>query len=294
MEQFKLIYIFATVLQYGSMNAAAPYLGMTASAISQAIRKLETHYGVKLLNRTTRSLTPTAEGRQLQQYARQLTDWHEAVEREMGILQTEPEGEVRISLPTGYSAVEPMKRTVQTLRHRYPKIRLILNENNRLVDLQNDTDIAIRVVLHPDDPDSIARPLAQWQTLICASPDYLREHPITQPQDLLNVDWLNHNSNVLLHAFKCLGLPETLPENRTDCPDSSLVAREYACAGMGLAVLLSGDVSPLIENGQLSVVLPEHKLPTRTLYATTAHRTQSAKVRTVLDCLMRCFGEEKD
>ena len=78
MEQFKLIYIFATVLQYGSMNAAAPHLGMTASAISQAIRKLENHYGVKLLNRTTRSLTPTAEGRQLQQYARQLTDWHDA------------------------------------------------------------------------------------------------------------------------------------------------------------------------------------------------------------------------
>ena len=55
MEQFKLIYIFATVLQYGSMNATAPHLGMTASAISQAIRKLENHYGVKLLNRTTRS-----------------------------------------------------------------------------------------------------------------------------------------------------------------------------------------------------------------------------------------------
>ena len=55
MEQFKLIYIFTTVLQYGSMNATAPHLGMTASAISQAIRKLETHYGVKLLNRTTRS-----------------------------------------------------------------------------------------------------------------------------------------------------------------------------------------------------------------------------------------------
>ena len=99
----------------------------------------------------------------------------------MGILQTEPKGEVRISLPTGYSAVEPMKRTVQTLRHRYLKIRLIFNENNYLVDLQNDTDIAIRVVLHPDDPDSIARPLAQWQTLICASPDYLNTNSPPAP-----------------------------------------------------------------------------------------------------------------
>ena len=122
----------------------------------------------------------------------------------MGILQTEPEGEVRIAYRPVYSAVEPMKRTVQTLRHRYPKIRLILNENNRLV-IANDTDIAIRVVLHPDASRQHRAPVGQWQTLICASPDYLREHPIAQPQDLLNADWLNHNSNVLLHAFKCLG-----------------------------------------------------------------------------------------
>ncbi|WP_109127830.1 LysR family transcriptional regulator [Aggregatibacter segnis] len=290
MDQFKLIYIFAMILQHGSMNAAAPHLGMTASAISQAIRKLEAHFGVKLLNRTTRSLTPTAEGKQLQQYARQLIDWYDAVEREMGILQTEPKGDVRISLPTGYSAVEPMKLTVQTLHQNYPKIRLILNESNRLIDLQKDADIAIRAVLHPDDPDIIVRPLAQWQTLICASPDYLHKHSIAQPKDLLNADWLNHNSNILLHAFKCLGLPDKLPEHSTDCPDSSLVAREYACAGMGLAVLLSGDAAPLLENGKLSVVLPEYKLPIRTLYAATAHRTQSVKVRVVLDCLMRCFA----
>ncbi len=144
--------------------------------------------------------------------------------------------------------------------------------------------------MHPDDPESIARPLAQWQTLICISPDYLREHPITQPQDLLNADWLNHNSNVLRHVFRCLGLLETLPENRTDCPDSSLAAREYACASMELAVLLSGDVSPLIENGQLNIVLPEHKLPTRTLYTTTAHRTQSQKYAS---CVVLVKGKDK-
>ncbi|HHK6019915.1 TPA: SEL1-like repeat protein [Neisseria subflava] len=99
-----------------------------------------------------------------------------------------------------------MKRTVQILRHHHPKTRLILN----LLDSQNDTDIAICVVLHPDDPESIARPLAQWQTLICASPDYLRGHHIAKPQDLLNANWLNHNSNVLLHAFKRIGLLETI------------------------------------------------------------------------------------
>lgn len=291
MEQFKLIYIFATVLQYGSMNAAAPHLRMTASAVSQAIRKLDQHYGVKLLNRTTRSLTPTAEGVQLAQYARQLTDLHETVEREMGVLQVEPEGEVRISLPTGYSATKPMICAVQSLRQQFPKIRLILNESNCLVDLQQETDIAIRAVMTPDDPESIVRPLAHWQTLICASPDYLATHPITSVNDLLNATWLNHNNAILQQLFKQFGLPKTLPIQRIDCPDSSFVAREYARAGMGLAILLSGDAAPFLADDSLCVVLPEHKLPERTIYAAMAHRTQSAKVRVVLDTLLRCFGE---
>lgn len=291
MEQFKLIYIFATVLQYGSMNSAASHLGMTASAVSQAIRKLEQYYAVKLLHRTTRSLTLTAEGQQLQRFALQLTDWLEAVEQEMRGLQIEPEGDVRLSLPTGYSAVEAMKQSVRCLKQRFPKIRLILKESNEFANLQQDTDIAIRAVITPNDPDSVVRPLAKWQTLICASPDYLAHTPINHPTDLVNAAWLNHNNSVLLHTFKQLGLPESLPQNRIDCPDSSLVAREYARNGMGLAVLLSGDVAPFLAEGSLKSVLPDHPLPVRTIYATTAHRAQSAKVRAVLEILLACFAE---
>lgn len=237
------------------MNAAAPHLGMTASAVSQAVRKLEAHYGVKLLNRTTRSLSPTAEGRQLQQYARQLADWHDTVEREMGVLQAE--GEVRLSLPTGYSATLPMQNTVLTLRRRFPNIRLVLTESNRMADLQHDTDIAVRAVLPPRQPRQRGAPACPVADADCR------------------------------RALKHLGLPDTLPQNRTDCPDSSLAAREFARAGMGLAVLLSGDTAPFIKDGSLTVVLPDHKLPARTLYAATAHRTQSAKVQVVLG---ECFG----
>lgn len=295
MEHLKQILIFNTVLQHGSMNAAAQALGISTSAVSQHIRKLEQHYRVKLLNRTTRSLVPTEEGRILHQYARQLADWQEASERAMGNLQAEPAGEVRISLPTGYSGTTALKNTVQTLHRRHPKIRLVLLESNRLADLHNDdADIAVRAITRPDDPDTIARPLAVWQTRLCAAPDYLQRHPINAPQDLPQAHWLNHSDAVLLHTFRHLGLPETLPAQRTDCPNVSLAARELARAGMGVAILLSGDADPLIRDGSLVAVLPQYPLPERTLYAVTAHRAQSAKVRAVLAALTESFGGSED
>ena len=112
MESLKPVYVFGVILRQGSMSAAAAQLRMTPSAVSQVVRKLERHYGVKLLARTTRSLTATQEGRCLQKYAEQLLDWHDAVERDMGVLKAEPEGEVRISLPTGYSETTPLKQVV--------------------------------------------------------------------------------------------------------------------------------------------------------------------------------------
>ena len=292
MEHFKQILIFRHVLKHGSMNAAARHLGMTASAVSQHIRKLESHYRVKLLNRTTRNLTPTEEGKVLWQCALQLANWEEETERAMNNLQAEPTGEVRISLPTGYSGTAALKSAVKQLNDRYPKIRLILSESNRLADVYSeDTDIAIRAIIRPDTPDTVARPLAVWQTQICASPDYLRHHPIRQAHDLLDAHWLNHSEAVLMHTFKYMGLPETLPDRRTDCPDASLTARELAHAGMGLAVLLSGDAAPFIRNGSLTVVLPDITLPPRTIYAVTPHRAQSAKIKATLGVLKECFSQ---
>ena len=69
------------------------------------------------------------------------------------------------------------------------------------------------------------------------------------------------------------------------------MAREFARSGMGLAVLLSGDVAPFLVDGSLIAVLPDIPLPTRTIHAVTAHRAQSARVRAVLEVLTACFRE---
>ena len=72
MQDIKPLLVFATVLEHGSMNAAAAALGMTPSAVSQHINRLEALHGIKLLNRSTRSLAPTDAGRALGEYCRRL------------------------------------------------------------------------------------------------------------------------------------------------------------------------------------------------------------------------------
>lgn len=292
MDTLKLIYIFGMVLEHGSMNAASAHVGMSASAISQHIRQLEKHYQMKLLNRSTRRLDPTEAGKILWEHARQLMTLHARTEQAMQTLQVEPAGNLRITLPTGYSDTLPVKRAIADLNHHYPKIRLVLIESNRLHDMRAEgIDIAIRAVTQPDDPDVVARPLATWKTLLCAAPTYLEKNPIRHPRELLQAQWLNHSDSVLKNTLAALDLPVMLPETRIDCPNSSLTCRELARAGMGIAVLLSGDIDPFLQDGSLSVVLPQHALPTRTLFAVTAHRIQPAKVRIALDVLTESFSQ---
>lgn len=291
MEQAKLLIIFATVLKHGSMNASASHLGMTASAISQHIKRLEELYQIKLLNRTTRKLIPTEAGKTLWQYAQQLTELLEQTDYAMQHLREDTVGEVKITLPTGYIQMPIMQRVIQRLRIDFPAIRLIFWESDQIVNLldKNVADIAIRVVPQPDDENLIARPLATWQTLLCASPDYLRQSPIEKPQDLLSAHWLNFHNGVLLNTLNQLNLPTALPENRTDCTHNASTARDLARLGLGVTILMSGDIAEDLRSGRLVQLLPDYPLPTRTIYAVTVNRAQSAKIRAVLEVLTEEF-----
>ena len=293
MEQAKLLIIFATVLKYGSMNAAAPHLRMTASAVSQAIRKLEDFYQIKLLHRTTRKLTPTEAGNIIWKYAEQIDRTLQHAEEEIQALRTEPMGEVRLTMPTAYSQHPFIQRAVQALLERYPKIRLVLEESEKIIDLwtENAPDIAIRVVMQLDNENLIARPLATWQTMLCASPDYLAKYPIEKAQDLLDAHWLNYHSGILQKTLAQLGLPNDLPIDRTDFPNNANTARVFARLGAGVTILQEGDIADDLANGTLLRLLPQMPLPKRTIYATTANRTQSAKIQAVLSVLAEVFGQ---
>ena len=290
MQDIKPLLVFAAVLQHGSMNAAALVLGMTPSAVSQHISRLETLHQVKLLHRSTRRLAPTDAGRTLGNHChhlqRILTDTHTALNN----LKTEAAGEIRLALTSGLIDAPALHKSLKQLQQHYPNIQPVLHVADTLADLQQGgIDIAIRGGDHAlDHPDLIARPLTTWHWQICAAPAYLAQHsPITHPNQLHQHQWLHflpirsilqraeeHYLLDISHSIACHQLA---------------AARSLSAAGLGLSLQLAGEVTDWVAQGRLSIVLPDWQLPAVHLYAVTPYRVQSAKTEAVMNILLSNF-----
>ena len=292
MQDLKPLLVFAAVLEQGSMNAAAQTLGMTPSAVSQHITRLEKLHGVKLLHRSTRRLTPTDAGQALAQYCQRLRHTLADTLQALDNLKTEAAGSLNIALPSGMALAPPFQAALRRLQQQYPEIRPQLYFSDTLADLkQGDIDIALRGGDHAlDAPDLVARQLAAWRYQICAAPAYLAAHaPIEQPQTLAEHRWLHY-----------LPVRTTLRRGAEsfvlDVPDSMLCNQLAAVsaltvAGLGLSMQLDGEVSEWVAQGRLQTVLPEWTLPAVNIYAVTPYRVQSAKTEVALKILQQSFAE---
>ena len=295
MQDIKPLLVFAAVLEHGSMNAAAAALGMTPSAVSQHINRLETLHGIKLLNRSTRSLAPTDAGRALGEYCRRLAATLADTRTVIDNLKTEPVGELRISLTSCVIGSRAFQTAFSRLQTEFPKIRPVLNFSDTLDDLQhNQTDIAIRGGDRAlDDPNLVARHLVTWPYIICAAPDYLdRYPPITHPSQLHAYRWLHF-----------LPVRTTLQNGEEsyflDVADSIACTHLAAVcslteSGFGLSLQVGGEVREKIAQGRLKAVLPEWTLPPVSLYLVTPYRVQSAKTEVAVRIFTESFVKEGD
>lgn len=288
----KRLLILNEVIKKGSMSKAAESLGMTASAVSLHLQHLERHYGLKLLNRSTRRLELTEAGRILWQQAKTLASLMQETNEKMTHLKAVPSGIVRLSLPTGFIRTLEIRNLLSIVERDYPEIQLTLFAEDSLAQLQQGAvDIALRAGEIHDSPDNVVHRLADWEILIVASPEYLQQHPISQTTDLLTAHWLNHSDFVLLNAFEALNLPRLLPEHRIECPNASASAYYLATEGMGLVFILSGELRAFQENQRLQPVLPHIKLPNKRISAVVANTAQSAKNVAILNVLKAVFKQ---
>lgn len=288
----KRLLILNEVIKKGSMSKAAESLGMTASAVSLHLQHLERHYGLKLLNRSTRRLELTEAGRILWQQAETLASLMQETNEKMTHLKAVPSGIVRLSLPTGFIRTLEIRNLLSIVERDYPEIQLTLFAEDSLAQLpQGAVDIALRAGEIHDSPDNVVHRLADWEILIVASPEYLQQHPISQTTDLLTAHWLNHSDFVLLNAFEALNLPRLLPEHRIECPNASASAYYLATEGMGLVFILSGELRAFQENQRLQPVLPHIKLPNKRISAVVANTAQSAKNVAILNVLKAVFKQ---
>lgn len=293
----KPLLVFAAVIEHGNMAAAAVALGMSASAVSQHIARLEQLHGLQLLKRSTRRVEPTAAGQALAEHCRGLrTSWL-AAQATLNTAKDEATGDVHIAAPTGMVAARALQNALDRVRLEHPRISVHLHLSERLQDLQAaPIDIALRGGVHAlDDQTLVARPLAQWRWLICAAPRYLAHSPsIQEPADLAQQHWLCSPMHLRQALHMRRGdqyVPLTLAQwpQRLHC-DRMAALLPLAEAGQGLALIISGEAECALTQGTLRVVLPDWALPVVTIYAVTPHRVQTARVAVVLETLQACFA----
>ncbi|TNH05142.1 LysR family transcriptional regulator [Testudinibacter sp. TR-2022] len=293
MQEIKPLLVLAAVLQYGSMNEAAKVLNMTPSAVSQHIAKLEQRHKVKLLHRSTRRLTPTDAGRELQQYCLRLQYALGDTLQALDNLKVEAAGELNIALPSGMASAPAFQQALKKLHQDYPEIQPVLHFSDSLADLkQGNIDIALRGGEHAlQAPDLIARPLAEWRWLICAAPDYLAaREPIQRPEQLLAQHWLHY---LPIKRIPMRFERESYVLEIADSLHCNQISAVYqlTLAGVGLSMQLNGEVATPLAQGQLQVVLPQWQLPALTIYAVTSYRVQSAKTEVALKILQHYFAD---
>ena len=144
-ERLTGLITFARAGSLGSYTAAARSLSVSPSAISKSVQRLERHLGVSLFNRTTRSLTLTAEGRDLHERALRLLRDAEDIEQFAKATQAEPSGTLRIaaSLPIGLHVIAP---ALPRFRELHPKVTIDLRLSDHIVDLiEESVDLAVRI-----------------------------------------------------------------------------------------------------------------------------------------------------
>lgn len=288
MQEIRGLLLFAAILEKGSIQGAADSLGISASAVSQQLSKLEELHRVKLLNRSTRRLEPTEAGRQLAEQCRRLAQTARETLQTLENIRSDASGDVRLALPTGLLMNPALQAALAEIRAKYPAINLHLQASDLLQDLWGEhIDLAIRSGPVADG-QLIARPLFRSPWLICASPKLLNGRCPSEPAQLQGLPWVYSEIP-----------PLTLRRGResfTLTPGPGIICNQYGgiyqlCrAGLGLALLPQCDIQEDLAGGRLQRLLPDWQLPPLVLQLVSTHRVQARRVALVLECLRSHFA----
>ena len=286
MDSFAGIEAFAAIVERGSFTAAAAALQTAKSSISETVRALEERLGVRLLERTTRKVTPTAAGAAFYRHCRRLLEAAEAARGEAQAAQKLPAGRLRVGAPDGF-AERYIVPGLPSFLAAYPAIEIELIEASGTADLLDDRlDLAIRSAERPE-PKLVVRRIATQQVVIVASPGYLAAAGMPEtPHDVLRHRLVGY-STLAWRATWRIGkeILAVKPQLLTQSSDS---LRRAALAGLGLTALPDWLVADALVAGQLTRVLADHETPSGGIYAVyPSNRLIAPRVRLFVDHLAR-------
>jgi len=294
MDRLTDIESFVAVVEAGSFSAAAERLGAAKSAVSRRVSALEARLGVKLLNRTTRTLNLTDNGRAyFERAGRILADLAEA-EQSVSDADCALRGRIRLAAPLSFG-LQHLAPAINAFAAQHPEVQIDLDLNDRQVSLvEEGFDMAVRIGRLADS-SLIARRLCLIRRAAVASPDYLaRRGTPERPEDLVNHDGLRYTNIPRQHfwQFTATGGREFSPEvpDRLTANNGALLT-EAAVDGLGVTVQPSFIVHRELADGRLRTILDTWPIPSEAMYAVfPPGRYQSRRVRELADFLAGRFG----
>lgn len=254
---FHEMQVLATVVESGSFTAAARTLDMPKSSVSRRVTSLEERLGIRLLQRTTRSLRLTTAGELYYQTASRLLRELAELETLVSGFSDEPRGTLRMTCPASFAAANAA--LFAEFNRRFPQVRLAIDETDRVVDLVGEGfDLAFRGGKAPDASLSGFRLLSS-ERIAVASPEYLERkgHPERlkdlHEHDLLHLGFRHKDSWTLTSGRK-----ETQVEIMANFVTNNLhMLQQSVETGMGIALLPIVNCQGQIAQGRLIRVLPE-------------------------------------
>lgn len=293
MDRIDAMRLFTRVVEQRSFTQAAQDLNLPRSTVTDAIKQLEARLQVRLLQRTTRHVSPTLDGEAY--YQRCLTILADIEDAEMAFASAKPRGLLRIDVH-GTLARHFLLPELPDFLTQYPDIELFMSEGDRLVDpVREGIDCVVRVGKLKDS-DMVARRLGELEEVTCAAPDYLQRfgtpHSISELEGHRMVGFRSSASGTLMPLeFTVAGQTRlvTLPCTVSVSAAESLVAA--ARMGLGIIQVPRYHLRDSLDNGSLLPLLPQFPstpMPVSLLYP--RNRQLSPRVRVFIDWFSKVFA----
>ncbi|MBA2676706.1 LysR family transcriptional regulator [Ramlibacter sp.] len=293
MDRYTALQVFRHVADLNSFAGAGRRLGLSPAAVSKNVAELEAHVGARLIHRTTRRMSLTAEGATYLEHVVRALDALSEADQSLCPVKKGPSGTLRVSAPMTVTLTR-LSAAIPRFLSRHPALTLDLHLDDRRVDLIRDGfDLAIRGRDSLEDSSMVARRLTAMPHVLCAAPAYFEAHGVPRvPADLQSHTCVRFSLSA--HAdtweFSKDGRTERVAVHARYSVTSSLAVRDALREGFGLSLMPRPYVEDDLRQGRLQVALQDWRTVETTLYAVYPSRQHLApKIRVFLDFLAEEF-----
>lgn len=291
MDKLRAIKLFVRLADLGSFTRVAEQVNSSKSMISKEIARLETDLGARLLHRSTRNVQLTHVGEGYLRRAREILSKLDDADNFVQDLQQNLRGKLKINAPMALGITD-LSHLFADFMQANPEIELDIHLGDESVDLvEQGFDLGFRASSKPIDSNYVGRPLTRFNYKVCASPEYLEQHPIiTLPKDL-------KDHNCFIYSYfqgkNVWPIEDGVTVRGNLRVNNTMFMMESIKQGLGLGFIPDFVCQQAIDSGQIIEVLADAKKPMLTLYALYPARYHvPAKLVQCIEYLEQWFADK--